>query len=52
MPVIMISTLGRLSQIVFEDYVNFVEKVHEHLPDTKIMFIPIKTKPQSMVSMA
>ena len=36
---------GKTSQIVFEDYVNFVEKVHEHLPDTKIMFIPIKPSP-------
>ena len=36
---------GKKSQIVFEDYVNFVEKVHEYLPDTKIMFIPIKPCP-------
>ena len=36
---------GKTSKIVFEDYVNFVEKVHEHLPNTKIMFIPIKPSP-------
>ena len=36
---------GKTSQIVFEDYVNFVEKVHEHLPDTKIMFIQLNQAP-------
>ena len=36
---------GKTAQKVFEDYVIFVEKVHEQLPDTKIMFIPIKPSP-------
>ena len=36
---------GKTSQIVFKDYVNFVEEVHVSLPNTKIMFIPIKPSP-------
>ena len=36
---------GKTSQIVFKDYVNFVEEVHVSLPNTKIMFISIKPSP-------
>ena len=36
---------GKRSQTVFDDYINFVEKVHSQLPNTKIMFIPIKPSP-------
>ena len=36
---------GKSSQTVFEDYINFVEKVHSKLLNTKIMFIPIKPSP-------
>ena len=36
---------GKSAQKVFEDYINFVEKVHSQLPNTKIIFIPIKPSP-------
>jgi len=36
---------GKTSQIVFAHYVDFVKKVHVQLPDTRIMFIPIKPSP-------
>ena len=36
---------GKTSQIVFAHYVDFVKNVHVQLPDTRIMFIPIKPSP-------
>ena len=36
---------GKTSQTVYEHYVNFVKIVHSSLPNTKIMFIPIKPSP-------
>ena len=36
---------GKSYQTVFEDYVNFVEKVRAKVPNTRIVFIPIKPSP-------
>ena len=33
---------GKSPKIVLEDYIYFVDKVHSQLPETKIIFIPIK----------
>ena len=37
---------GKTSQIILEDYIEFVDQVHSQLPKTKIIFISIKPSPK------